>query len=71
MGIYQKMEKNKTSTINTEVVKWEMTFARKIKRKKAPKTPRCPKCHKRLTYHVGKGVWMCESSECGYYKVAE
>lgn len=45
-----------------------MTFARKIKRKKAPKTPRCPKCHRKLTYYEYKGVWMCEYTDCGYVK---
>ena len=45
-----------------------MTFARKIKRKKVPKTPRCPKCHRKLIYHEGKNVWVCESTECCYVR---
>ena len=48
-----------------------MTLARKLKRKKLPKAPRCPRCHKKLTYHQGKDVWMCESVNCGYVKVGE
>ena len=44
-----------------------MTFARKMKRKKMPKAPTCPHCHKRLSYHEGKDVWLCE--HCGYVKL--
>ena len=45
-----------------------MTFKRKMLRKKPPKIPRCPYCHRKLTYHEGKDVWICESVECSYIK---